>query len=251
MHHQPQPQSPKTSGLLGLVAGLFAILIHPVGVFAGGLEVWPVNIKLPATGHAQQVVVRNPSNEQIYVQVAVVEWHELGQLKSAAPADEILAMPPVFELEPAGAQVVRVAMRKPLEDNRELAFRLIVTEVPRTLGLLPNTLAIAKRMNLPIFVTPENAQPKPIWTLTSAADGRSMLRLANEGDAHIRIESVSLIEGTSQKPAFETQRIATVLPGKVESWPLEIGLAAIQEPLFVRADSNVGPIEAIIELPGR
>ena len=233
---------------IGMTCAWFA-LIAAKGVSAGGLAIWPVEVNLPADGTTQELQISNPTGEASYIQVMAVEWHEPGQIDQAARADDILAVPPVFELAPNSSQLVRIATRGQADGDIERSYRLVVTEVPRTAGLVPNTLAIAARMTLPVFVRPEGAAPSPIWSLAGKDPSQPKLVLANQGNAHIKVNKIELIDGSAE-PAFSTSEGSLVLAGDEKAWQLDVDLARLKGPVTVKADTTSGPIETQISLPG-
>ena len=229
--------------------GLGISLLVSKVAYAGGLSIWPVHVKLSPETAVQEVQISNPTTEKSYVQIMAVDWHEPGNLDQAARVEDILAMPPVFELGPADDQLVRITTRDPIQDDLERSYRLVVTEVPRTAGLVPNSLAIAARMTLPIFVTPNGAEPTPVWKVENFKAKEPKLIFANQGNAHIQIKNVELIpEGTDQ-PAFETSKGGLVLAGEDMSWPIQANLATIEGPLIIKAKTSIGPLEAAVSIP--
>jgi fimbrial chaperone protein len=217
---------------------------------AGGVSVYPLKVILPANGTTAEFHVSNPSNEAAYVRVSAVEWRPLDEIKDAPIAPAILAAPPIFDLEPGGSQLVRLAGREAIDDGVERAYRLIVTEVPKTAGLLPNTLAIATRMSLPVFITPEGATPAPNWSIETQDFDRPALVLTNLGGAHLDIKKVSLLKEANSPVIFATENGGHVLAGQKKEWPLDVALERLKGPILVKADTNTGPIEATISFPG-
>lgn len=218
---------------------------------AGGMSVYPLNVSLPPDGSTAQFHVSNPSEESAYIQVMAVEWRPLEEMQDAPVVTEILAVPPVFDLEAGGTQLIRLAARKPIDDGVERAYRLIVTEVPRLTGLVPNTLAIATRMSLPIFITPPEAAAAPTWSFAEYDFDRPALVLTNVGSAHIDVKKISLQTAGDEKPVFESEDGGHVLAGGHKNWPLDIELARLKGPVTVNAMTSVGPIEAVVSLPDR
>jgi len=224
------------------------VFLEAAAVNAGGLSIWPVQVDLSNDGAVQELQISNPTDETSYVQVMAVEWHEPGQTNNAAHIDSILAVPPVFELSPNSSQLVRLASRGSLEGGVEHSYRLVITEVPRTAGLVPNTLAIAARMTLPVFVKPEGAAPSPAWHLAAEETATPELVLVNEGSAHIKINKIKLIGAGDEKASFSTEEGALVLAGEEERWPLDIELSRLKGPVTVQAETTAGPLESTISL---
>jgi len=233
---------------VGMIYCATLVLLAATNAEAGGLSIWPLQVNLPDDGVVQELQISNPTEEASYVQVMAVEWHEPGQIEQAERVDEILAVPPVFELSPHSSQLVRIAARGQVEAAAERPYRLMITEVPRIAGLVPNSLAIAARMTLPIFVTPEGASPLPVWSLEGQDKARPKLMLVNQGNAHIKVNKVELVDAAAE-PAFLTEEASLVLAGDEKRWPLEVDLARLKGPVTLRAETTTGPIETQLSLP--
>ena len=128
---------------------------------AGTLKVSPIKVFLPADGSSEVIRVRNPDPTPALVQVQAVGWAKAEELDDAEPADEILAVPPIFELAPNSEQVIRLAHRDGKSAVVEKAYRLLITEVPQEVD--DGGVAFAVRLNMPLFVTPKGAVPDPEW----------------------------------------------------------------------------------------
>lgn len=101
---------------------------------AGTLSVAPLQVSLPPDGSAELVRLHNPSGRPTLVQVEAITWADPENLDAAPLASNVLAVPPVFELAPDGHQVIRLALRQPLDGFTERAYRLLITEVPAHIG---------------------------------------------------------------------------------------------------------------------
>ena len=228
--------------LLGaLLVGLF-----PDGTVAGILGVSPTRVDLATNGTPTVVRVRNKGTESVLVQVHAVQWSV--DVDAAAMAGEVLAVPPVFDLGGQGEQVIRVALRRPLKEPVEQAYRLLITEVPREAGE-PNALVFAVRLNLPVFVTPKGARADPVWSIRRGSGRAAELVLANNGGAHVRVQSLSLLGDGGAEPVLSVEQAAYVLAGEERSWPVFLPAGAVKE-LIVRAETNLGELEAQVALPG-
>jgi fimbrial chaperone protein len=214
-------------------------------VSAGSLAVSPVRVELPADGKSRTVRVQNQTSHGTLVQVEAVAWE--GNVDTARRVKEILAVPPVFQLPGDGQQILRLAVRQPLREPKERAFRLLITEVPQETGP-PGGLMFSLRLNLPLFVKPEGAEAKPAWQLREIGRAGELV-LRNDGNAHVRIQELTLV-GTNEAFAWETADITYALAGESVSWPLGKSLAELPATMEVRAETNRGPITATVTRPG-
>ena len=58
-------------------------------------------------------------------------WEQVGGEERLSPTRDVLVSPAVFTIPANGSQIVRVALRRPPDAERELSYRLILTEVPQ------------------------------------------------------------------------------------------------------------------------
>ena len=214
---------------------------------AGTLRVSPVKVTLPADGRTEVIHLRNPDARSTLVQVQAVEWTDYTNLDKAARADEILAIPPIFELGPNSEQVIRLAFRNPSEATTEKAYRLLITEVPEELE--NGGVAFAVRLNMPLFVTPRGAAPDPIWRFQRSQSGEAQLILANHGNAHLMVKSLTLRGAGDDKTLFETDQFAYALAGTEQRWSLGYGQRSLPKSLEVYAETHLGPQQASVVTP--
>ena len=138
------------------IACLAACLVS-ASALAATLQVSPVRITISADGKAGVVRLHNQSDVPTLVQVEALAWNDAADLAEVPRTNEILAVPPVFEIAAGAEQLIRLALRKPLTTDTEAAYRLLITEVPRAVGDGTEGVSFALRLNLPVFVTPEGA----------------------------------------------------------------------------------------------
>ena len=213
---------------------------------AGTLKVSPLKVNLTADGRSEVIRLRNPDNISALVQVHAIEWAAVEDLDSAKRAEEILAVPPIFELAPNSEQVIRIAVRDPGDVTKEQAYRLLLTEVPQETG--GGGVSFAVRLNVPLFVTPVGAKPEPVWRFGYAPSGEAELVLANHGDAHLMVKSLEL-RGADNKTVFQTDQFAYALAGTEQRWSLGYGQRSFPKSLEVHAETHLGPQQAPVITP--
>lgn len=230
---------------LTLAALLMAIL--PMSGFAASLSVAPTRIDLKV-GHATGVVtLQNNAAEPVMVQVQTFAWPRSPASADLEPTRELLAVPPVFELAGNARQIIRVALRGEPAGDREQAYRLLITEVPR--GAAASTgVRFALRLSLPVFVSPPGAAPQPVWFVRDAAGGRELV-LRNDGTAHLQVRRI-VLRPLSHGTAAETIEVpAYVLAGQEHGWPLRRSSAARE--FALEAETSIGPISVpVVALRG-
>ena len=100
-----------------------------------------------------------------------------------------------------------------------------------------------------MFVTPEGALPQPTWSLERDAGG-AKLTLGNQGNAHVRVRSVALFEDGGANPVFVSDEGGYVLAGRERSWQLDLARLKAGASLTVKAETNLGELEAPVDIRG-
>ena len=214
---------------------------------AGTLKVSPVKVFLPAGGKTEVIRVKNPDPTPALVQVQAVEWTSVENLDEAKRVEEILAVPPIFEMAPNSEQVIRLAHRDQQPSLKEKAYRLLITEVPEEVD--DGGIAFAVRLNMPLFVTPKGASPEPEWRFQYTENGEGELILANHGNAHLMVKSLELRGIGAAKPIFATDQFIYALAGTEQRWSLGYGQQALPEKLEVLSETHLGPQQSPVMVP--
>jgi fimbrial chaperone protein len=224
-------------GRLLLFLAFVAITIAFRAPAWAGFTVSPVRIDMPVDGRPETVRLHNTGAGTTLISVVAVEWAE--DVDAAPRTSEVLAVPPVFELGPGERQVIRLALRRPLDGPGERAWRLLITEVPQEVQ--PGTVGFAMRFNLPVFATPPGAEAAPLWRVRAAAGGEAELVLENAGRAHYRLGPFALAAGGPTAPLLESGQAGYLLAGERRVWPLGRPLAELPEALEVRLERDGRP----------
>jgi fimbrial chaperone protein len=232
------------SALIGLIAFGFA-----GSSMAGSLTVWPVRVTLEAAGKATVVNLQNQGDLGALVQVEMFAWEDDADVDGMERSQDLLVVPPIFEVGAQSTQVIRVALRKPLEADREATYRLVITEVPRDVGQSEDGISFVVRLNLPVFVTPKGALPQPTWSLDRDAGG-ARLTLGNPGNAHVRVQSIALFADGGADPVFASDDGGYVLAGGERSWQLDLAKLKAGASLKVKAETNLGELESLVDIRG-
>ncbi len=234
---------------LALAATLFAAaLAWPAA--AGSLAITPVRIALPQNGRPEVVRLTNTGSAPTLIEVKAFLWADESDPGALQPTTELLAAPPLFELAPAATQVIRLALRRPVEPERELTYRILITEVPREVGAQGTGVTFSMQLNVPVFVTPPGAVPEPVWSVRAGPGGGTELVLANDGRAHIQVRDLQLLAASSPEPVFATEGASYVLARQERAWPLGKPLSALPDGLEVRAQTDRGPLVAPVARQG-
>ncbi|MCY1221170.1 putative fimbrial chaperone YadV [compost metagenome] len=157
-------------------------------------------IVYPAAQKEATVRMHNKGNKVVLMQV----WADRGNpVSQAQDADApFLMTPPIFRLDPARSQTVRVIFTgEPLPQDRESVFWFNSLEVPATpANKGQNYMQIAVRSRLKVFYRPEGLRGNPAeaarsleWKLVT--DGvTTVLQGRNPSPFHVSLGTVALVQ---------------------------------------------------------
>lgn len=230
---------------------LFSIfLLQATIVYSAGFSVTPTRVELSAKKNRYTLSFSNTSDTPTLVQLESVLWEQEDGKEKLTPTEDILAVPAVFTVEPGKKQVIRVALRRPVDARQELSYRLLITEVPDETKKGAEGVSVALRVSVPVFVKPKtDAKPLPEWSLERINDKQIKLALKNKGNAHIQIGQVKLFTDTLlSQPVIEKALSAYVLPGQTGSWILAADTIEPAANLKLDAYTDGGKVETVLTL---
>lgn len=185
----------------------------------------PVRVDLSDDHDKGIVRVSSQADSTLSYQVEVVSWSQSGEQREIyAPTEDILAVPPLFTLEPGDEQVVRIGMLIDADPAKERAYRMFITELAAPQEEESETTGVNMRLRLgiPVFVAPR-AIPNATLTHVGSeyAEGRLFMHMKNSGNTHVRISEVRF-----QAPGMAEAQVESaalyLLAGQAA--PVQVGL---------------------------
>ena len=212
-------KSSHTKRVLSVVGGLISLLASTC-LYASSFSVTPTRISL--SGKHKAVVVRllNTGDDPITVQARVVSWKFSGSKDVYQDSDDVLLNPPIFTLAPDKPQLMRLGLRRPQSEANEIAYRLIMEEVPPPPkpGISLRTIL---RISVPIFVEQQGAAHKQMDWKAEVIPTGVKITATNNGNVHVQVKNLSLLpEGSSAALATKTV-LDYLLPGQRHEWIFE------------------------------
>jgi fimbrial chaperone protein len=220
---------------------LAALLALPPAVLAGTFSISPLRVDFAGRAKTAALTVRNEDATAVVVQAEGLSWSQEGAADALASSGDLLVSPAVFTLQPGGQQLVRVALRRAPDPDRELAYRLIVQEVPQASAPQFTGLRVALRLSVPVFVAPVQSTTRPAamaWTAQQDASGTLTVVARNDGPSHERIHRFTVRSGDGSRILAEQSSLAYVLPGASRRWTF------VAEEL-TRTDATSAPLAGI------
>ena len=224
-----------------------ALLVGATGpLLAATFNVSPIRVGLSAQRPIVPLSVRNEGDEPMVVQVQAVRWSQKNGEDVYESTTDILATPPIITVPPRGTQIVRVGLRRGVDPERELSYRVYLAEVPAPPAADANRVHVALRIGLPVFVTGPTA-PKPAlaWKVVPGEDGTATLRVKNEGNAHAQVANVRLLSSADRQPLARYPSPAYLLPGSAQAWRLQLepGKLLGSDPVRLQAFMDAGDVD--------
>ncbi len=215
-------------------------------LLAATFNVSPIRVGLSAQRPIVPLSVRNEGDEPMVVQVQAVRWSQKNDEDVYESTNDILATPPIVTVPPHGTQIVRVGLRRGVDPERELSYRVYLAEVPAPPAADATRVHVALRIGLPVFVSsPAAPQPALAWKVVPGEDGVATLHVKNEGNAHAQIANLRLLSSADRQPLARYPSPAYVLPGSAQEWRLQLepGKRLGLDPVRLQAYMDAGDVD--------
>jgi fimbrial chaperone protein len=227
------------------------MLAAAVPAAAGNFSVAPVRVELQGGQRTAVITVHNNDAAPLLIQVSTLSWSQPEGEEHYEPTRELLATPPIFTLPPQGEQIVRIALRREPDAERELNYRLLLAEVPQSPDKDFTGLQVALHLSLPVFVKAVAAAPAELsWRGQWQADGTLAVTANNSGHAHLQISDFSLsFAGIDQTAHAAVTRY--VLPGSTVRWQLKPPSGVTRNAaIVIHGYSDQGEFQADLPIAG-
>nr|WP_246432390.1 fimbria/pilus periplasmic chaperone [Xanthomonas theicola] len=200
---------------------------------AASLQLAPTMLSLAPEQNADGLWLSNSGSAPVQVQVRAYRWTQHDGNEELQPTQELLISPPMRSLPAGERQLIRVIRADPAAPAEEVAYRVIVDELPRPQAERAG-MQFVLRYSVPVFVLPRQPQPpQPDLRarLRRDADGTASLEVGNRGSAHAQIADLRHIADGSPRFALDGL-VGYVLPGQTMRWSLGRPLSAFPLGVF-------------------
>jgi fimbrial chaperone protein len=202
---------------------------------AGDLQVAPISLEIAAQEQAQTLTLSNSGDRLLRAQVRVMAWSQDGGSDELQPTRLLLASPPIVEIAPHAQQLIRIIRPDGTPPAHELAYRLIVDELPDPALADTSGLKLLLRYSIPVFVLPPGVVPALSRTGTipptdlSAISARLQggeLAISNAGTTRLKISALAWVNPDGSRVVLNPGLQGYVLAGEDMHWPLTLPTAA-------------------------
>ncbi|WP_145476570.1 fimbrial biogenesis chaperone [Yersinia similis] len=231
---------------------LLFILLPCVPLYAAvSVLVWPIDPVINDNENATALWLENKDSQPTYMQIRVLSWRQVNGLDDYNSQSAIIASPPVANIQPGKRQLIRLVKNTQVPAGKELAYRILIDEIPRQEPNKKNNpslgLRFQMRYSVPLFVygsgmriAPEATQPtdivQPVLSyILNRQQGKQWLTIRNKSEIHARISQVTL-DGQTVNNGL----LGYVLAGSQMSFPID--LTARKGELVAIINNNTKPV---------
>lgn len=211
---------------------------------AGSFSVNPVRVELSAQRSSAVVQVENTGSGEVTVEARTFIWAQPDGKDQLSITREVIVTPQVFRLKAGATQLLRIgALRKP-DQSIEMAYRLVLEEIPPPPGPDVKGLQVALRISIPVFLRPPiEAKDKIDVAITSANDRQLRLVFSNSGNASAALSNLSVSEEASPDQLIAAHGgVIYMLAGQRRELVLDSKRFSPDKKLLIRAQSPTGPV---------
>lgn len=158
--------------------------------YGSSLDVSPVRLHIEPGKKTTSVTISNKGSEKMTVQLSAVKW-EFDALGADKYSDtsELAFYPKIMTIDAGENRIIRIGYEGGKKRPVEKSFRLFVEELPS--DLKDNTVKMALRMALPVFIRPNKVVRDSAITKAMLYDGIIMTMIENSGNSHEMVEKLT------------------------------------------------------------
>lgn len=183
----------------------------------GQLQAKQTLVELAANVRAGRLVLANSGDAPLAAQIRVFAWTQDGHDDQLTPSNELTPSPVIVEIPAGGEQLVRLVRPNAVAPTRELAYRIVVDELPGDASESPAAVAVRMRYLIPAFVRVTDAAPVALHCrLESAA-----LACDNTGGRAAQLGATRIVDRAGHSAEITPGLLGYVLAGSARRWPLD------------------------------
>ena len=230
--------------LRSLLTCLLLSLATPAAWGAATLDISPMGAVLAPQQRTTEIRVTNRGQSAVAVQASLEAWaQEAGGADRHTPTGDLVVFPKIFELQPGQSQTVRIgrsaASGAPATEG---SYRLFLLELP---GSEDGQVGMNLRVSLPVWLRPTQAQNNWSLPLPQRDQGKAVLAVTNDGNAHVRVQKFLLeaLDGMGQARASAERSGWYVLAGNTGRFAMELPAGFCDKALQLRLTALVESAE--------
>ena len=227
---------------------LAALILSALPSIAGSFSVDPIRIELSAKRPNASLRLTNEGSQVVLLQIHAVRWSLDAQARQVeTPTDDVILNPPIVRVGPGSMQTIRLGLRHSVDPNEEVAYRLIVEEVPSQAA--GAGLRTVLRISLPIFVQPlVSADARLQWAASRDLAGGLVITATNNGRRHVQVKELLLAHESVLEPQVAFSKPLYLLPGASYRWEISDRKLLPVGAIRISALTDAGSLHAVVKV---
>jgi fimbrial chaperone protein len=209
---------------------------------AQSLQLLPVTVELSGTQRAASLVVRNMDSRPAVIQARAFLWRQTSEGDELTVTRQLILSPPIAEVPPGGAQVIRLLLRQPATDSED-TYRILIDGLPPSGS--ESGIRMGLRFSVPLFaVARQGLKPNLSWRVEMNPDGSADLVARNDGKKHARVLAPVIETGNAKRLEVKAGLHSYVLASSERRWAVlgDTHILKTDAPTRVIAKTDQGEI---------
>lgn len=205
---------------------------------ASNVLIWPIDPFLAPDAKATELWIQNQGSTPTTMQVRVLGWQQEQGRERYSQQEDVVASPPIVRIDSNGKQLIRLIKQTPVPSGKEMAYRVVVDEIPEPADNSKPQMGVKLQMrySIPLFTygagipldktgsNHANAQPEKLSWRVVMDEGKPVVQVRNSGNVHVRLSHVSINRG-SQRYQLAEGLMGYVLAQSERAWALPTSLS--------------------------
>ena len=189
------------------------------------INISPLRIDLSDDHDKDVIRITNQGDSAKSYEVEVVAWSQTDERREVyAPTEDIIAVPPLFTINPGEQQLIRVGMLTNANANIEQSYRMFITELAPPEEGVAGSASISMRLQIgvPVFIAPNAIPFADLRYVESQKVGEQLfVKFRNSGNTHVKVTEIRYTAPGSEVPVVSAT-VAYFLAGKTGLLPIEL-----------------------------
>lgn len=181
-----------------LLAALLALALAPLPAAAGNYGISPLDFQFTTQRKSGVLTITNEDDAPISLRVRAMRWTQGPDGQDIyEESTDLVFFPKRVDLKPGDKKIVRLGVNAVPQDQ-ERAYRLFVDELPPPEDPTQRAgtrLSVLVSMGVPVFLTPEGAEPQLAVEQARLGEGLDMT-VSNAGATRVRMSRIVAGDGT-------------------------------------------------------
>lgn len=202
----------KKAFLTTRLIALLLLLLFSTAASAAAIEISPMQLDLSKDQPITALNLSNRSPTPVVVQINSKRWMQQNTKDVYNDTRDIIITPPIITIPALGSHVVRIGLRRNVDINQELSYRIFIKEIPNYKERKPG-VSVVLQISIPLFVAPESPLNHQLnWRATALKTQQLQLLLTNNSNQHIKINRITITPLGSSKPLIKENTFLYLLP---------------------------------------